>query len=166
MAKQFEVVKPTAEVAAVMAAISTVGMERNARILQKSMGADRDLNRYLATDDFGKGLSLILDKEKVGKYFEDVSAFGMTSVNEKKAALYKALAAQVDEEIDRIREKVTRKGTLVLNDEQKTRLASQLSKHRQFIINKLTPALFELGVNFGVVEVVEVVEKAPAVVAE
>ena len=160
MSKAMKVVKTIAdEVAAIVAGMATVSVDKSARILGKSYSKDAKLNKFLEAD-FSTGLKLFTDETFREKMLERVAVHGITSIEQKQALALKVLTADAKVEAEKKRKEIT--NGLVLNDEQKAKLASKLLQYSDFIINTLKPGVMEVAKELGAVEPVEETEAVEA----
>ena len=132
------------------------------RLLAKSYNADAKLNRFL-TSDPEQGLKFFTDKVKREAMLEKIDeAYGITSLENKRALVIKMLSEDIDVTIEQLRSDVTAKGTLSLNEEQKGALTKKLVAVRKFLIEKLQPAALEVAEGLGVLVEAEKEVATPA----
>ena len=145
------------ELTALLAATSNDPV-KNAKVLAKSFGIDRQIAKFINKPE-PSGLVILIDSKKRAAMWEDIQKAGaLTDVNRKRALCISVIQGDVDQHIIEVHKKLTRNNTVALSDDQKNDLASALNKYRVAVIKQILPAMDQLAVELGVAEVENVVD--------
>ncbi len=155
--------KVAAELAEVMN--STTGdVVKNAKLLNKSFGIDKALASFIANPE-PKGVTIVIDRAKRAKMWELVLEQGcLTDLNKKRALCLASLNTDIELHVKTVADKLTKRGSIKLTEEQKESLVKALAKYKSAIERQIMPAINEISVELGLAKEKPVEVEAPALV--
>ena len=124
-------------------------MVKNAKLLAKGFQKDAKFNRWL-DGDFTEGLTVIVDEKKRDSMFKAVNAHGFTSVQYKQTLCIAIIQGDVDAQVARKHEEVTK--DLTLDNSQKEKHAVKLVAYKSFIEKRFLAAIKVVALDMGVLE--------------
>ena len=124
-------------------------MVKNAKLLAKGFQKDAKFNRWL-DGDFTEGLTAIVNDGKREQMFKAISQHGYTSVKDKQALCIAIIQGDVDAQVERKNQEVT-KG-LTLDNSQKEKHAVKLVAYKSFIEKRFLAAIKVVALDMGVLE--------------
>lgn len=135
---------------------------KNNAVLSKSMRKDAKFNRWLTSN--GKVGGVIGSTEKaISKLLDDVGG-NWSEVKAKQALIIKMLDANLDEVVAAKGADLT--DGIVMTEEQKAAHAVVLAKFSETLHKQARLNLIQIGLEFGVVEIVDEVAKTMSAVRE
>jgi hypothetical protein len=155
--------KVAVELADIMNA-TTSDVVKNAKLLNKSFGIDKTLANFISNPE-PKGVSIVIDKVKRAKMWEAVLDAGMlTDLNKKRALCLASLNADIELHVKSVADKLTKKGSVHLTEEQKDAFTKALVKYRNAVERQIMPAINDIAIELGLATEKKVQAEVPALV--
>lgn len=163
MSKAIVINQKVADELATIVAQTSGDPVKNAKALNKSFGYDKQIANFI-NDPMPKGVALLLDDDKRNKMWDAIQQAGMlTSVKDKRVLALAIVQSDIDAHVKSVADKLTRKGSLTLSQEQKDDFVAALAKYKHAIEVSLIPQVKKVLVELGVADYVEQNVPAPAV---